>query len=284
MAIELVSCPACGRKNASDRTACLSCGANLPTSNASEQKETTPPWPVSLWQWITTGWCSHRARPANPPSSPQPRPQAALPQAPPSADSFLEEIISEKQRVGRQVEAATKEHERQAEERLSEAFEVQERLGQFARDKELDKALIALWEEIKHYPSWSEREDFGKWNKLELADIVGSRKENIESVEFTYAGQRFMLSARGDHDIVGDSYVELSFYEDGTEVLAIRCSPYTKYGISEYLCDYVSAFKKRGSWAKVLLRIYGQIQIADKKSSADAKDLVTKSTKSRFEE
>ena len=52
MATELVSCPACGRKNASDRTTCLSCGADLPISNASEQKQVTPPWAASLWQRI----------------------------------------------------------------------------------------------------------------------------------------------------------------------------------------------------------------------------------------
>jgi len=60
MPTELVSCLACGRKNASDRTTCLSCGANLPISNASEQKQTTSPWTASLWRRITTvrlnGW------------------------------------------------------------------------------------------------------------------------------------------------------------------------------------------------------------------------------------
>lgn len=277
MAIELVSCPACGTKNAAYRFACVKCGvelfdptgADLPISNASEQKEVTPP------------------------SSPPPQPQAAAdqpPQALPSADPFLQEVVSEKQRVDRQVETAAQEHEeheRQAEKRLSEAHRVARRLEDFARNKELDKALIALWEKVKHYPSWSQREDFGKSNKLELADVVGSRKENVESVEFTYAGQRFMLSARHDHDIVGDPCVQLSFYEDGTEVFTIRCREHDdRYGIgiTDYLCDDVSAFKKRGSWAKVLLRIYGQIQIADKKCSADAKELVAKHIKSRFEE
>ena len=60
VAIELVPCPACGRKNASDRTTCLSCGADLPISNAGEQKEVTPPWAATLWQRIKkvrlTGW------------------------------------------------------------------------------------------------------------------------------------------------------------------------------------------------------------------------------------
>lgn len=60
MATELVSCPACGRKNASDRTTCFSCGADLPIFNTGEQKQVTPPWEGSLWQRLRTvrlnGW------------------------------------------------------------------------------------------------------------------------------------------------------------------------------------------------------------------------------------
>lgn len=52
MVTELVSCPACGRKNASDRPTCLSCGANLPIPNASEHKQVNPPWAATLWQRI----------------------------------------------------------------------------------------------------------------------------------------------------------------------------------------------------------------------------------------
>lgn len=60
MAIELISCPACRRKNAADRTTCLSCGADLPVSNATEQKEVTSRWVATLWVRIKTrrlnGW------------------------------------------------------------------------------------------------------------------------------------------------------------------------------------------------------------------------------------
>lgn len=35
MAIELISCPACGRKNASHRATCLSCGGSLAASEES---------------------------------------------------------------------------------------------------------------------------------------------------------------------------------------------------------------------------------------------------------
>lgn len=48
MVIELVSCPACGRKNASDRTTCLSCGADLPTD-----EESKPAKRLDLLGWLT---------------------------------------------------------------------------------------------------------------------------------------------------------------------------------------------------------------------------------------
>lgn len=43
MPIEIVSCPACGRKNASDRTTCLACNANLTpeTGDLIKSAETT---------------------------------------------------------------------------------------------------------------------------------------------------------------------------------------------------------------------------------------------------
>ena len=43
MATELVSCPACGRKNASDRTICVACNANLTpeTGDSIKGAETT---------------------------------------------------------------------------------------------------------------------------------------------------------------------------------------------------------------------------------------------------
>ncbi|MBI3001860.1 MAG: hypothetical protein HYY46_25875 [Deltaproteobacteria bacterium] len=60
MAIELITCNACGAKNASDRTVCLACGADLAPSDGSQAKEVNPPWAASLWQRIKTvklnGW------------------------------------------------------------------------------------------------------------------------------------------------------------------------------------------------------------------------------------
>lgn len=53
---------------------------------------------------------------------------------------------------------------------------------------------------------------------------------------------------------------------------------------TSYSCFDVSAFKKRGNWAKVLLQYHGQIQIAQNKSSAELKYFRADEIKSRFKE
>jgi len=196
-------------------------------------------------------------------------------------DPFLHEVVAAKQSTDEQVAAATCEYQRELDARFSYDVQVKERLSRFAREHELDRALIALWEEIQHYPSWAQRKDFG--NKLKLASISGSHEKDVQSVEFTSEGQRFILSARTFHGMEGESYADFSFWEDGTEVFAITYCTRDEYGFYDSGGN-VDAFKKRGNWAKVLLRLYSQIQIERNKSRADSKYFGADKIKSRFEE
>ena len=163
-------------------------------------------------------------------------------------------------------------------------MKTKERLSKFARDNGLDKALIALWGEIKNYPAWSTRDDFDKWNKLHLTSIAGSNEGEISSVEFTHDAQRFKLSERKWYGIEGESYSDMSFAEDAEEVFAIGCSVEHGEYETSYQCHGVSAFKKRGNWAKVLLEYYGRIQIERNNSSAEFKYFRADEIKSRFAE
>ena len=163
-------------------------------------------------------------------------------------------------------------------------MKLKERLSQFARAHELDKALVALWEETKHYPAWSSRGDFDKWNKLHLTDIGGSSEKDTQSVEFTHGAQHYKTTERTWSGLDGESYADLSFFEEGNEVFAIGCSlEHGEYGTS-YRCLNISALKKRGNWAQVLLEYYGHIKIERNKSSANFKYFRADEIKSRFEE
>lgn len=232
-------------------------------------------------------WYVRRARSDRSSSPPPPVPQPippSLAQTFGETDPFLRQVASEKVRTDAAVTAALQLHERELEKRFADDVKLKERLSQFARVNELDKALIALWEEIKHYPAWSSRDDFDKWNKLHLTDIAGSSEKDTESVEFMHGTQRFNVTERSWSGMEGDSYADFSFFEDGDEVFAIGCSiDYGEYGTS-YRCLGISAFKKRGNWAKVLLEYYGRIQVERSKSSAELKYFRADEIKSRFEE
>ena len=198
-------------------------------------------------------------------------------------DDFLQQVASEKTRTDAAIAAAAKQHEHELEARFGVDVRLKEQLSQFARANGLDTALIALWKEIERYPEWSRQKDFDKWNKLQLADIASSSEKDTKSVEFMYGGQRFKVTARSWSGMDMESYADYSFFEDGEEVFAIGCKLDSNgYGTS-YSCFSISAFKKRGNWAKSLLEHYGRIQIERNKASSQLKYFRADEIKSRFE-
>jgi len=227
-------------------------------------------------------WYVRRARSDRSPPPPVPQSIPASPaQTLGETDPFLQQVASENVRTDAAVTAALQLHEHELEERFADDVKLKERLSQLARVNELDKALIALWENIQHYPAWSSRDDFDKWNKLHLTEITGSSEKGAKSVEFMHGTQHFKVTGRSWSGMEGDSHADFSFFEDGDEVFAIGCL--VDYG-EYYRCDGISAFKKRGNWAKVLLEYYGRIQIERNKSSAEIKYFRADEVKARFEE
>jgi len=200
------------------------------------------------------------------------------------SDPFLDEVAQAKQQTDLQVEAITRDYERELENRFSGDVQLKERLSQFARQQELDQALIAIWKEVEHYPAWVEREDFSKWNKLELVEIGGSEDGKVKTVLFSYGGHRYAVSEKEWHGEEGDAYADFVLREDGAEVFAIGCSvQYDEY-VDSYRCHSVNAFKKRGHWAKMLIELYRRIQINENKRSSELKYFNADKIKERFEE
>lgn len=231
-------------------------------------------------------WYSRREKSGGRSSAPQ-----AVEPVPPSPiytseepDQFLQQVAAEKMSTDAAITIARQQYERELETRFADDVKIKERLSKFARVNELDKALIALWSEVQHYPAWSTRDDFDKWNKLHLTSITGSNEGEMSTVEFTHGSQRFKVAERKWYGMEGESYSDFALSEDGEEVFAIGCSvDHGEYETS-YRCHGISAFKKRGNWAKALLEYSGQIQIARNKSSADLKYFRADEIKTRFEE
>lgn len=201
-------------------------------------------------------------------------------------DPFLQQVVSDKAHIDETVITAIRQHKRELEQRFSgdvKHVKLKEQLSQFARMNELDVALIALWEEIEHYPTWSSQDDFDTCNKLNLIGIDGPSEGDTNSVEFMRGAQRFKVTKRiwsGKEELKAD----LSFFEDDNEVFAIECLVNSGNESVHHICQRISAFKKRGNWPKVLLEYYGQLKIEKDKYLDDIKYFRAGDIKSHFEE
>lgn len=203
----------------------------------------------------------------------------------PEINQFLQQLASDKAHIEEAVITAVQQHEHELEQRFFDDVkyvQLKEQLSQFTRMNGLDEALIALWEEIKHYPARStSQDDLDNWNKLNLTGIDGSSENEINSVEFVRGAQHFKVKER-TRDEIGDLNADLSFFEDGNEVFSINCLVVSGNEGADYICQCISAFKTQGNWPKVLLEYYGQLKIEKSKSLNEVKYFRAAETKSRF--
>ena len=200
-------------------------------------------------------------------------------------DPYLEEVASFKAKIDKSVTTAVRQHEQELEQRYeNDAAHLhrKERLSQFARIADLDKALIVIWEEIEHYPIWLKRDDSDKWNKLSLEGINSSNKEDSYSVEFLYDSQQLKITEKTQSK-TGELNSILSLFENNIEVFAIECSINAIDEKTNHICQQICAFKERGNWPKTLLALYGQIRIEEGKSADEVKYFRANECKSSFE-
>ena len=194
-------------------------------------------------------------------------------------------MVSDKAHIDEAIITAVQQRELELEQQFAgdvKHVKLKEQLSQFARMNELDEALIALWEEIEHYPTRSSEVDFDNWNKLNLIGIGGSSEGDTNSVEFIRGTQRFKVTER-TRSVMQGLNVDLLFFEDGDEVFAIECLVNSGDEGAGHICQRISTFKKRGNWPKVLLEYYGQIKTEKGKSLNAVKYFCAAETKSHFE-
>lgn len=209
------------------------------------------------------------------------QPTSADIKSPALSDPFLNEIAEAKRQSAEDIEASTRDYEHKLETRFSDDVRLKERLSQFAREQKLDTALIALWEAVEHRPA--EWEGFSAWSKTEHKG-EGYYDRGIETVSFSHEGRQYSVSKKAHFVMELGTYADFSLNEDGAEMFAIHCAEnYGEYGNS-YSHHSVSAFKKRGKWAKLLLQLYSRIQIERNKSSSDSKYFRADKIKDHFEE
>lgn len=201
----------------------------------------------------------------------------------PAQDPFLAGVESSRARTDAAIESERRRYEQELETRYSDDLTLKKELSEFARNNRLDVALVDLWEAIKNYPAWFERDDFERLNRLQLSEINGYEDKDTKFVEFSFDGARFKVGFRSWYGMEGDGYADFSFFENGDEIFAIKCSGNYDGDFMHYSCFDVVAFKKRGNWAKVLLSCHQVIQVESERRSTEFKYYRADEIKSRFE-
>jgi hypothetical protein len=117
---------------------------------------------------------------------------------PTEGDPFLAGLLVAKREAVVHANAAESSHRTDMEKRFSGDLAMKERLTKFAKENQIDKALAAVWDAIKYYPTWSKRDDWAKWNTLNLVGVGGGKSDDFKksSVTFNYEGRNFEIVER----------------------------------------------------------------------------------------
>lgn len=233
------------------------------------------PWPK--WKlWLDAGQSrllgkQPHASPGGEPSSRQT--DLTEPQPPPS-DDFMADIQAYSEAKAEEVKRTLEGHEKELEGKYGADLELKGRLADFARQHRLDDGLIALWEEVQHYPGWKKDENFAQWNKLGVTDCEGSEKHedrgDSKRVAFNLSGIRYEVVQTNRFLFDGSMHTDFALSENGMLVFGINTGVGNNDNEVEttYSCFDVFAMKKSGTWAKMLLDVLAMHEIESGKSAA----------------
>lgn len=206
----------------------------------------------------------------------------ATPAPTPAPDAFLAEVEAARKEADARVSASAKKVKDDLEARFAGDVQLKARLSAFAKQQRLDAALIELWDHIKHFPAWMQRDDFSQYNTLKLLGLSGeSQSIDFSRVEFDYEGQRFKIEGRRSTGYDSSS-VDVIFFEDGDEVFALAASEGDPDEGERYSVFDIRAFRKAGNWAKVLLDLDARLRIHREKSIAEMGYFRADEIKERF--
>ncbi|MFZ3066339.1 MAG: hypothetical protein WA277_13780 [Nitrospirota bacterium] len=140
---------------------------------------------------------------------------------------------------------------------------------ELARELELDKKLCEIYEEIKHYPSWSGRDDWLKYRHYEIDDPKEEKIEHEHHIQFDLGNKHYELvytdkgSSTGfDGDYFHHTHLRL-LDSSGITLIGINISVEIDY-IRELKPFSVDAFKP-GDWIQDILESYELYQANKKK-------------------
>ncbi|QDM17236.1 hypothetical protein FNL55_15485 [Tardiphaga sp. vice352] len=162
-----------------------------------------------------------------------------------------------------------------------EAQRLVARATQIVRESRLGPALVpTLLEHIQHWPSWSKRDDFGKYVKFPANNVSGEVERlpevggSVSKIYFTYNGNAYGLifTDEGSRPYSsGDTYfaygkVELTY--QGYSVFGLDISQDLSNEHSVWRWQNVLAFVP-GTWMKELIEMAAYIEAAQQQYFTD---------------
>ena len=140
----------------------------------------------------------------------------------------------------------------------------------FARNLALDQKLTEIWEEVKYYPSWRNRDDWLKYRQCEVDDPQEDKREKELEVSFLLNGHRYKFTYCDDGGTTGFDgdyfhHTRLSLRNATNNILIEINISIEHDDVGSTLKPFdVSAFIA-GSWIQDFLACYERLQ-ANKKA------------------
>ena len=202
-----------------------------------------------------------------------------------TSDVFLVNVQRYGSEIKNEVECAREKHKEELEKKYADDLKLKNTLSEFAKKQGLDGAIIAIWNEIEHYPAWSKRDDFNKYNLLELANVKEISNKEDRSIFFLWKESEYEIKYHESSSFCGDDpYADFTLVEQGDEKFKINTSKhYDEYG-SSYYCFAIDGFKRSGNWCKFLLDSWKKIQLKKVENEIDFKYFGAEKIKKNFEE
>lgn len=209
-----------------------------------------------------------------------------------SMDLFLSDIASQHNNITKEISLAVEQHKDKLQKNFDSDKLKKEQLSKFAKDNHLDIALIELWKEIKPYPIWSKREDFSKYNRLNISNCSSSleKKNNKETqiISFYWQGKSYEISY-SEYNLQlpiddGEIHANFNLKENNIKMFEILTSKDFDGFDYKFRCFSIEAFKKTGEWFKLLLDIYKYSKIKDMTRKIDWQYIGAEKIKENFQD
>lgn len=197
-------------------------------------------------------------------------PEDPLGSAPGQENTFFEEIEDLRSQRKKDNQEEVKRIEAELDEQFGKDLQLKSRVSAEVERVGLDKALRILWDELAHYPVWSKSEDNTKGDALKIEDVQveDTNEKGEKPISFGFEGVRYRITLVERFGYEGNTIADFTLYEDGEEVFALESSEeYEEYGSSYHTWD-IKAFRRRGQWAKLLIRAQAACDLYREKQSA----------------